>query len=315
MGWVVVLLLVVVAVLLFGRGAVLGVAGAALGQLGGVVLLAVIIIGLLWAGINPFIALIVFFAVIGLIIGGLKIWMAIDARGGHPVIGDGPAPTVQLDPQGVHSATLVPPNAPPRQPRPAILYPEEAGHISRPEERPVSFFAPLHVVQQTQRRIKGVPERTEPPKPVAPKPAATPPPSQPAPKPPAPPPPAPPAPKPAASKHRPPPPPQVLVDAVEPPDDEDDDERAIVMDGLRKRMELAYVDAAGAATDRIVQVRRITLFRRTPYIEGVCELRHEWRRFRVSRCREIIDLDTGEVRTGADLVDDIASEWDGPIKP
>lgn len=117
---------------------------------------------------------------------------------------------------------------------------------------------------------------------------------------------------PPSPRHWPPAPPQIMVDAVEPPDADPD--LVVVMEGLRERLALTYTDPRGVATQRIVQVRRLTLFRGTPYVEGVCEMRHAWRRFRLDRCREIVDIETGEVRSGEVLVA-IAARAGGPVEP
>lgn len=114
---------------------------------------------------------------------------------------------------------------------------------------------------------------------------------------------------PPSPRHWPPAPPQIMVDAVEPPDADPD--LVVVMDGLRERLALTYTDPRGVATERIVQVRRLTLFRGTPYVEGVCETRNAWRRFRLNRCREIVDVETGDVRSGEDLAAAITAGGSG----
>lgn len=73
-----------------------------------------------------------------------------------------------------------------------------------------------------------------------------------------------------------------------------------LVQGLSHRIEIAYEDATGARSDRIVTVRRVLGEARNgpEYIAGVCHNRVAVRHFRLDRILQLTDLTTGEIIVG-----------------
>lgn len=88
-------------------------------------------------------------------------------------------------------------------------------------------------------------------------------------------------------------------------DDDDLDDETTLIDGMAKRVHLHYADAQGEATRRDVELQRVTAFRGAVYLEGYCQLRRGPRNFRLDRCLEIQDLETGEVFTPEELAEEL----------
>lgn len=60
-------------------------------------------------------------------------------------------------------------------------------------------------------------------------------------------------------------------------------------------LKLAYEDGTGRATEREVQVRECDTLNSAGYLTGHCQLRDEFRTFRMDRIKQAIDMETGEV--------------------
>jgi hypothetical protein len=64
-------------------------------------------------------------------------------------------------------------------------------------------------------------------------------------------------------------------------------------------IQITYCSGAGHASCRVVAVQRVWRAGRVIYMQGVCQLRHAVRTFRVDRISELICLATGEVSADA----------------
>ncbi len=60
-------------------------------------------------------------------------------------------------------------------------------------------------------------------------------------------------------------------------------------------LKLKYEDAEGKVTDREVQVRECDTTNPGGYLIGICQLRNDFRTFRIDRVKRAVDIETGEV--------------------
>ncbi len=70
---------------------------------------------------------------------------------------------------------------------------------------------------------------------------------------------------------------------------------AIIRDALRKerKLSIGYVDLSGEATERIIWPVLLGFFDQVRILAAWCELRQDFRHFRVDRMRTLVMLDTG----------------------
>ena len=60
-------------------------------------------------------------------------------------------------------------------------------------------------------------------------------------------------------------------------------------------LKLTYRDSAGQGTEREVQVRECDTLNPSGYLTGHCQLRDQFRTFRIDRIERAVDLETGEI--------------------
>lgn len=78
--------------------------------------------------------------------------------------------------------------------------------------------------------------------------------------------------------------------------------RPPVGDQNEHRFNLAYVDADGVWTERKVRISKASGYGVSRHFFAFCELRGEWRTFRLDRIHEMIDMQTGEVHSSPEAV-------------